>query len=396
MVPGEEDRLEVLHDARLAEAEVLGVDDGRVDQVEPQRVRAVRVDHEDGVGVVLLALGHLLAVGREHKPVADQVLEGGLVEEGGREHHEGVEPAACLVDALGDEVGREGGLERLLVLEGVVLLRVRHRARLEPAVEDLVDALEGSLALLRGELDVVDELAVQVAHHHAREPLKLLLGADDDDLLAVVRDPHRDRRPPEAVARDGPVARVLEPVLEALLTYVARHPVRLLVVGDQLLLDGLDRHEGARDGAVDERRVRAPAEGVRVVDDVHLDDAPLRLEVGNDVLVRLLDAQPLPFGYLVAEPSVRVDWAYERLAAPDHSVLEARLVVLLAKGGCAMHDAGARVVGDEAACDDAERAGRAPRLEVAEGRRVLHARERRAGPQFPNPRDWLRGAGVET
>ena len=69
-------------------------------------------------------------------------------------------PAACLVDALGDEVGREGGLERLLVLEGVVLLRVRHRARLEPAVEDLVDALEGALALLRGELDVVEELAV--------------------------------------------------------------------------------------------------------------------------------------------------------------------------------------------------------------------------------------------
>ena len=110
-------------------------------------------------------------------------------------------PAACLVDALGDEVGREGGLERLLVLEGVVLLRVRHRARLEPAVEDLVDAAERSAALGGRELDIVEELAVDVvADLLARPLLELLDRADDDGLLAVGRDPHRDRRPPEPVA----------------------------------------------------------------------------------------------------------------------------------------------------------------------------------------------------
>jgi len=45
VVPGQKDGLEVLHDARLLEAEVLRAHDGRVDQVEPQRVGAVGVDH---------------------------------------------------------------------------------------------------------------------------------------------------------------------------------------------------------------------------------------------------------------------------------------------------------------------------------------------------------------
>lgn len=42
-----------------------------------------------------------------------------------------------LVEPLSDEVGGEVSLKFLLVLEGVVELRIRHGARLEPAVKDL-------------------------------------------------------------------------------------------------------------------------------------------------------------------------------------------------------------------------------------------------------------------
>ena len=42
--------------------------------------------------VVFEPLAHLLPVGRQHQAVAHQVLEGGLVKQGGRQDHEGVEP----------------------------------------------------------------------------------------------------------------------------------------------------------------------------------------------------------------------------------------------------------------------------------------------------------------
>ena len=49
-----------------------------------------------------------------------------------------------------------------------------------------------------------------------------------------------------------------------------------------------------------------------------------------------------------------------------------------------MHDAGARVVGDEPAGKDAERAGRARRLEVVEGRQVPARRTLRMSCIYKN------------
>lgn len=80
-------------DAVLLEAQRLGLDDGRVDEVEPQRVGAILVDELGGRRVVAQALAHLLAVLREDQPVADQVLERRLVEQRRRQHHQRVEPA---------------------------------------------------------------------------------------------------------------------------------------------------------------------------------------------------------------------------------------------------------------------------------------------------------------
>ena len=47
--------------------------------------------------VVLEALAHLLAVCGQHEAVADQVLEGGALEQQRAQHHERVEPAPGLI-----------------------------------------------------------------------------------------------------------------------------------------------------------------------------------------------------------------------------------------------------------------------------------------------------------
>ena len=54
---------------------------------------------------------------------------------------------------------------------------------------------------------------------------QLLDGADADRLDAVVRHPDGNGRAPVAAAAEGPVARVAQPVGEALLLDVLRHPV---------------------------------------------------------------------------------------------------------------------------------------------------------------------------
>ena len=81
--PRQEHVLDDPEHALHPEPQRLGAHDGGVYEVEAQRVGAVRVQHVGRVGVVLKPFGHLLAVGREDEPVADEVLERGLVEERG-------------------------------------------------------------------------------------------------------------------------------------------------------------------------------------------------------------------------------------------------------------------------------------------------------------------------
>ena len=73
-----------------------------------------------------------------------------------RDREQRVEPPARLVDRLGDEVGREPLLEYLLVLERVVPLPERHRARVEPCVDHVRDARRRRRALGAVERDLVD------------------------------------------------------------------------------------------------------------------------------------------------------------------------------------------------------------------------------------------------
>ena len=116
------------------------------------------------------------------------VLEGGRSNSAVGEHVQRVEPAAGLVDVLDDEVGRVVLVEPLLVLERVVHLGERHRARLEPAVEHLGNAphhrLAGGIVGVRAR-QFVDVGAVQVVGPDAEVGLEFVEAAVDVDARIV-------------------------------------------------------------------------------------------------------------------------------------------------------------------------------------------------------------------
>lgn len=66
----------------------------------------VRTYH--GVRIVAGGLRHLLAILRQHEPIYDEILPGGLPEEGGGEDQERVEPApGGKMDQNGAKIGRK-------------------------------------------------------------------------------------------------------------------------------------------------------------------------------------------------------------------------------------------------------------------------------------------------
>mmetsp|Transcript_6466 Transcript_6466/g.14027 ORF Transcript_6466/g.14027 Transcript_6466/m.14027 type:complete len:811 (-) Transcript_6466:137-2569(-) len=341
--------------ARLLKLETFRPHHGRVDEVHPQCIRAVLGNDDVRVGIVLETLRHLLAVARQHQAVHNQILERRLVEQRRTQHHQRVEPPARLVESLGDEVRGKSALELLLVLERVMLRRVGHRTRFEPAIEHLVDASQDRpRILLRRDGDLVDHVLVQVRHADAAQLEQLLHASDADHLFHVLAAPDGNGRAPESIATDGPIPRVHEPAVESSLLDRIRHPVRLLVVLDDLIANVFHLDEPRRHRLVDEGRVAAPAEGIAVIEVVLVDQPAALLDEFDERVVGLLDVQPLHLGDVGGEESVGVDGTREVLPLLDDAVREAHAVIVLAEGGRLVDDARSGVVGDVLVREDAK------------------------------------------
>ena len=196
-------------------------------------------------------------------------------------------------------------------------------------------------------------MLVEVGHLLARQGLQLRDRADADHVVRVgVVDPDRDATAPEAVARNVPVARLLQPVAEALLADVGGRPVDGRVVLRETFVQVFDAHVPGVDRAVDERRVGAVAEGVRVGDCRLVDELALGLEPLDDVLVAVLAEAPLVFGDLVRECAGRV----ERIDDGLHAGGLADAEVVLAVGRGDVDEARAVVGRHVVVVEDAERA----------------------------------------
>ncbi len=305
-------------------------------------------------------------------PWLRQVSNAGLVEDRAGQDVHRVEPAAGLADVLDDEVAREVVLEPVLVVERVVHLRERHRARVEPHVEHVGDPAHRGLpgrVVGVGSGQLVDEgavqvgLAVGVARQGPEVALDLLEGAVDVEarVLLGVGLPHRHRAAPEAVAGDRPVAGVLQPLAEAAVLDVLGHPADLLVELHQALLDRGHLDEPRRDALVDQGLAAAPAVRVGVVVGLAAQQhgagrdraaglaAGDGLEVVDHGQVGVEDEHALVLRDREREAAVLADRhdRLDALAVGDH------LVVLTERAG-GVHQAGAVGGGDELGRDEAE------------------------------------------
>ena len=277
----------------------------------------------------------------------DAVAERVGVKQAGGDRQQRVEPAAGLVDRLGDEVRREAALELLLVLERIVPLREGHGAGVVPAVDDLLLAVHVSAALGAGQHDAVDVRAVQLdVRIDVVAQLAHLLTATDDVHMAALAGPHRQRRAPVALAGETPVDDVLKEVAHAAFLDVVRHPVDGAVVGDELVAHGGHLDEPALAGVVDQRRVTAPAERIVMLELRRLDQQAALLEVREHQLVRVLDEHAGPLGF-PGQAALRVHQLHERQV-----VGAAHARVVLAKRRRDVDDAGAVAHGDVAVADD--------------------------------------------
>ena len=230
------------------------------------------------------------------------------------------------------------------------------------------------VALRAGEGDLVDVGPVRVRERRAGELLELGERADDAD-VPLLAAPDRQRRAPVALARQGPVDVVLQPVAEAPVLDVLGVPVDGLVGGQQPVAQARGRDVPGGLGVVQQRRAAAPAVRVGVLVGLGAQQAPAPAQVLDEVGVGVLDEAP----------GVRAD-ALVVGAVEAHGVDDVQAValpeaeVVLAEGDRRVHEAGAVVRGDEVAEQDGVAAlAVGVGAQEAEGRLVAHAVQRRAG-----------------
>ena len=327
-----------------------------------------------GRRVVAQALGHLLAVFGKHQPVDDDVAERRFVEQRRGQHHQRVEPAARLVEPFGDVFGGKALRENPLVLERVVQLRVGHGAGFEPAIQHLLHTPVHACLAVHGEGERIHVFAVQVRHANSGEFFQLVQGTNAADVAGFVVDPDRQWRAPHPVARDRPVRGAVQPVAEASVFDVSRHPQHLLVGGHQVVAEIRNAHEPRRHGAVDERFVRAVAVRIAVYDHVAVVQGAGGVQGANDVRVRFLHEAAGEVAHFLGEHPCHRHRANQRVDAG----LAQHAMVVFAERRRLMHQAGAFVGGDVIVRHHHKRPAFALPGEVIEQRLVAPAHQMRS------------------
>ena len=310
-------------------------------QIPAHGIGAMLVQGLEGVDRVALGLGHLLALGVQQQAVDDHVLVGHRVHHQGGDGVQGVEPAAGLVQAFGDEVRREIAFERVLVLERIVPLGEGHGTRVEPDVDDFRNTAHGAALAIRPG-DVVNKRAMQVQSLVARPGvaglgLEFFDGADHLDLLGVpVGDPDGQWGAPEAMAGQGPVDIVLQPLAKSAAADMFGLPTDLLVQLDQPLLDGGGADKPALHRVAHQRRAAPPVMRIVVQILVPLEEQAAFFQVPANRLVGILEPEATNQRDVVLKMAIATDRVDH-----VHTETASGLEVIGAEGWRGVHNAGA-------------------------------------------------------
>ena len=270
--------------------------------IPAQRVGTVAVEGLERVDGVAEALAHLLALPVEHESVGYHPPESGSAAHHGMYRVQGIEPAARLVDALGDEVGRTAEIGSVLAPE--TGLRIRHGTGIEPYVyqvrfaghllpgrayeEYLVDIgtvqVYPAVVLLAHVVGVEALVPQRIRFHESGRHglvylgIQLLQRADAQLLASVFGTPYGKRRAPVAAAAEVPVLDVLEPLSEPAGSCGLGLPDYLVVEPYHLVAHGGSPYEPAVERIVDHRLVGAPAVRIAVHMLLYLEGLALLLE----------------------------------------------------------------------------------------------------------------------
>src|SRR5687768_10518185 len=93
-----------------------------------------------------------------------------------------------------------------------------------------------------------------------------------------------------------------------------RNPSGSAIRGEEFFLNRFDFHEPRRNRAVNERRVRARAEGIGVDEGVLLYDSTGFFQVRDNLLVRILHPLARVWRNVLREHAIVVDRVYDRNA----------------------------------------------------------------------------------
>ena len=320
----------------------------RRQQVPAHRISTVLADRGPRIDDVAQALAHLDPILVEDQAVDDaSLVDRSLRKVRIRQRlHKGpdgvqrVEPAACLVEAFGDEIRGELSLcLRAPGTERPVPLRVGHRARVEPTVEHTLGATHGVTALSTRPVRLIDRRLVEVKSTGQPTRLGLQLGAAADSLFgtAAITYPERQRRAPVTIARDVPVDVVLKPLAKATAANLGRNPAHLLVELDHALFHGAGAQVPRRHGVVEERRVTAPAMRIAVRILGLAEQQAATLEVLGQALIGLLEE-----GALCDSADGTHQPTFGTYGLLDRQTMLARDFPVIDTIGCSLvHDAGA-------------------------------------------------------
>ena len=323
----------------------------------------MRVEHGPGVHDVAARLAHLLALFVEDVSEREDVAEGrGFGDGFGAVQQHGfgvqrVEPAARLIDRLADEVGGKALGEELLVLERVVPLGVGHCAAVEPGVGNLRHAARFAAAFVAADQDIVHDRPMRVAEVGRiadGAAAQLVEGADAVGAPAALAAPEGQRSTPVALAADGPIDVVGEPVAVAPASNVLGVPMdEALVAVEQRIAQAAGGDVPGGLGVVEQRRVAAPTERVGVADRLVAEQPPSLGEVVDHLGIRVLD----PFahegggaGRVAGDQAAQIDGLAE-----EQPLFASQHVVVLAESGRDVDDPGALLHRDEIGGHDAAR-----------------------------------------